>query len=285
MAGFLRPMSVDFTWRTAATASAFMAAAVAARAALDMVLPNAPPFITLYPAVALAGLLCGPLAAGIAGLLGVLAAVYLWIPPRMSFRLPNLTDCVSLALFVAASSIILVVAATLRARLREASLAKDALDLGLEAGGVGTWDINLRTREITASAAAHLLHALPETARTNAEDWLRGVHPDDVAAITEALQAAVATGGQASYTYRLIGQAGFPRWIAARGKVVASGGDRHLLCALVDITEQARVQDELRREREQLRLALSAGALAVWDYDIASGARSRRTCRIHRARL
>jgi len=36
--------------------------------------------------------------------------------------------------------------------------------------------------------------------------------------------------------------------------------------------EQVRLQDELRRERERLRLALEAGALAVWDYDPRTGA-------------
>jgi PAS domain S-box-containing protein len=37
------------------------------------------------------------------------------------------------------------------------------------------------------------------------------------------------------------------------------------------VTDQVRVQEELKRERERLRLALEAGALAVWDYDAETG--------------
>jgi PAS domain S-box-containing protein len=80
----------------------------------------------------------------------------------------------------------------------------------------------------------------------------------------------VAEGTTAAYSYRIFGPGDGPRWISARGKVVSAGGDRRLLCALVDITEQVRVQEDLARERERLRLALAAGELAVWDYDPAT---------------
>ncbi len=265
-------MSKDSSVRSFVIACAIMLVAVAGRAALDTVLPATPPFITLYPAVALAGLLCGPLAGGVATLLGVVAADYIWIEPRLSLGLPNLTDCIAIGLFLAASALVLWGAAALRAELTAASLARHALDLGLAAGGVGTWEIDLETRRITASSAAYALHGVPASKRqTTPEDWRRGVHPDDMAAARIALRAAVADGSLASYTYRVFGPPDGPRCISARGRVITTGGERRLLCALVDITDQFRVQDELRRERERLRLALQAGSLAVWDYDPASG--------------
>jgi two-component sensor histidine kinase/PAS domain-containing protein len=262
----------DLSLRSFLIAGALMVAAVVARALLNLALPATPPFITLYPAVAIAGLLYGTLPAAVAGLLGIVAAMYLWIPPRMSFGTPNLTDCVALGLFVFTSSIVLWAAATLRAKLDAANFARHAIDLGLAAGGVGTWEINLRSRRITASAAAYDLHRVPHTIRqTTAEDWLRGVHPDDLEKARATLQAAVAGGTLASYSYRIFGTQDGPRWISARGRVVVTGGERRLLCALVDITDQIRVQDELRRERERVRLALEAGSLAVWDFDPETG--------------
>jgi two-component sensor histidine kinase/PAS domain-containing protein len=265
-------MSGDFGVRSFVVAAAIMAVAVAARAWLDTALPGTPAFITLYPAVALAALLSGPWAGGVAALIGVAAADFFWIPPRLSFGPPSLTDTVAILLFAVASTIILFAGAMLRAELVAATVAKHALDLGLHAGGVGTWEINLATSRITASRTARALHGLPQdNRRTVPDDWLRGVHPDDAATARAALQAAVAEGGQASYSYRVIGGADGPRWISARGRVIASGGERRLVCALVDITEQVRVQDELRRERERLRLALEAGSLAVWDYDTETG--------------
>jgi len=252
-----------------AVAGAIMAAAVGLRAALDLGLPALPPFITLYPAVAVAGLLCGWVAGGAACIAGLLAAIYLWIPPRHSFGLPDLTGCVAAAMFLAASGIMLAACAGLRAQLNAASLARSALDLGLAAGGVGIWEMNLASQRITASATARALHGLPE-GQTRPEDWLRGVSAEHAAQARVALRAAVEGGDLASYTYRVNDVGGAPRWINARGKVVAVGGERVLLSALVDITEMVSAQDELRRERERLRLALQAGGLAVWDYDPAT---------------
>jgi two-component sensor histidine kinase/PAS domain-containing protein len=250
-----------------------VAVAVAVSAALDRVLPGMPPFITLYPAVAVAGVLCGAGAAAMSALIGVIAALYLWIPPRMSFAAPSLTNCIAIAIFASASGIVLWTAAALRAQLTSASLAKHWLDLSLAAGGVGTWELDLRNRRITASATAYALHGLPADQReTTPEDWLRGVPPDDAEAARRALAAAVAEGGVASYTYRVSHPAEETRWVTSRGRVVSLGGDRRLLCALVDITDEVRVQEALRREQERLRLALAAGALAVWDYCPESGA-------------
>jgi len=277
-------MTKDLSSQSFVVAGVAMLLAVAARGVLDWVLPATPPFITLYPAVALAAVFCGPLAAGASGLLGLIAALYLWIPPRMSLALPNLTDCVSIALFIVASMIVLSAASVLRVRLNAATVANHALDLGLAAGGVGTWELNLRTRRISASATAYALHGLAGDDReTAAEEWLRGVHPEDADAAREILRKAVAEGTTASYTYRIFSPAGGPtgglagslakgpRWISARGKVVSAGGERRLLCALIDITDQVQGQEALARERERLRLALAAGELAVWDYDGQTG--------------
>jgi two-component sensor histidine kinase/PAS domain-containing protein len=82
----------------------------------------------------------------------------------------------------------------------------------------------------------------------------------------ERLTAAVADGVLATYSYRVDGGPDGPRWINARGRVVTTSADRRLVVALVDITEQVRIEHALRRERERLQLALEAGALAVWDY-------------------
>jgi two-component sensor histidine kinase/PAS domain-containing protein len=267
-----RALSNGLSLRSGALSVAIMAVAVATRAIMQQTLPGTSPFITLYPAVALVGLLYGPWAGGIAALVGAATAVFFWIPPQLSFEISDVSDCVSVALFVSASAIVLWVAAATRAQLTAASVAKHTRELGLAAGGVGTWEINLRTREISASDTAYRLHGLAEgTRQTAVEDWLRGVHPDDLAVARTVLQTAVAEGTLAFYTYRISVAPDELRWITARGRVVSVGGDPLLLCALVDITDQVRVQDELAAERERLRLALEAGALAVWDYDLATG--------------
>jgi two-component sensor histidine kinase/PAS domain-containing protein len=272
MLGTDRTIGRDLSFRSVLAAFAIMALAVLARAALDPVVPALPPFVTLYPAVAVAGLICGPLSASLATAFGIAAALFLWIPPRFSFALPNATACVAIALFALASFIILWAIFAVRTQHNTAGIARQALELGLQAGGVGTWEFDLRHRRITASRAAYALHGLPASkTKTMPDDWQIGVPPDDAETARKAIQAAVADGSLATYTYRIFSPADGPRWIAARGRVVSAGGAKRLLCALVDITEQVRAQEELRLERERLRLALAAAALAVWDFDPATG--------------
>ncbi len=264
-------MPKDFRPRAFLIASGIMAVAVGLRAVLDVYLPGLPPFITLFPAVALAGLFCGPFAAVFASLAGVVAAIFLWIPPRWSFAPPNLTNSVAIAIFMAAAGIVIGATSALQARLRAAIFAEQALQLGLTAGGIGTWEMDLRTRRITASPTAYALHFFPETQRqTRVRDWFRGLPPEDAATVRQQWQRALNDGSLAMFTYRILGGPA-PRWINARGRVVAAGGQTRLLVALVDVTAQVKVQEDLRLERERLNLALQAGALAVWDHDPATG--------------
>jgi len=257
----------DRSPRSFLVAGAIMAVALAARALLDTALPAIPAFITLYPAVALAGLLCGPTAGGSVLVVAVVAAIYFWIPPRLSFAIPDATGSVTVALFVVASTIVLWAAALLRSELNRVAVARAALDMELDVGGIGLWEMNLRTARITASSAARRLHAMGEDEhQTRPEDWLRGVDPADLETARKQLTAAVADGVLATYSYRVGGGPDGPRWINARGRVVSTTTERRLVVALVDITDQVRIEQALRRERERLQLALKAGALAVWDY-------------------
>jgi len=260
-------MFKDLSPRAFLVAGVIMVGALAVRALLDTALPAIPAFITLYPAVALAGLLCGPAAGGSALVVAVMAAVYFWIPPRLSFAIPDATGSVTVALFVVASTIVLWAAALLRSELNRVAVERAALDMGLDVGGIGLWEMNLRTARITASTAARRLHAIGEDDhQTTPEDWLRGIALADVDTARESLSAAVADGALAAYSYRVEGGSDGPRWINARGRVVSTPTERRLVVAMVDITEQVRIEQALTRERERLQLALEAGALAVWDY-------------------
>jgi two-component sensor histidine kinase/PAS domain-containing protein len=260
-------MLKDRSPRSFLVATAIMAVALAVRGLLDPAWPALPVFITLYPAVALAGLLCGPLAGGASLVLAVLAAIYFWIPPKMSFAAPSTTDAVAVGLFVLNSTILLWVAALLRSELNKLVVARAAIDLGLDAGGIGLWEMNLRTRRITASKAAHRLHAIDEgVARTTAQDWVAGIEAADLEIARQRLAAAVADDGVAIFSYRVQGGSEAPRWINARGRVVNTSQERRLVVALIDITDQVRIEQGLRLERERLQLALEAGALAVWVY-------------------
>ncbi len=260
-------MSEDRSPRSFLLAGVIMGLGLAVRALLEPLLPDTSPFMTLYPAVAVAGLLCGPMAGGVSLLVAVLAAIYFWIPPKLSFAMPDPTNCVAIVLFVITSTIVLWAAALLRKELNRFAVATAAIDLALDVGGIGLWEMTLGDQRITASNSARRLHGIDKGAsHTLAQDWLRGTDPVEIEVARQSLTAAVAEGVLATFSYRVEGGPDGPRWINARGRVMSTANDRRLVVALVDITEQVRIEQGLRLERERLQLALEAGALAVWVY-------------------
>ncbi|MCE5268377.1 MAG: PAS domain S-box protein [Planctomycetaceae bacterium] len=62
-----------------------------------------------------------------------------------------------------------------------------------------------------------------------------------------------------------------PRTLLVNLDPVRIGGVSFILSATQNITERKRVENALRESEERLRLALSAGRLATWDWDIATG--------------
>ncbi len=260
-------MFKDRSPRSFLFAGLIVAVALVVRGLLETALPGLTAFITLYPAVALAGLLCGPTAGGATLLVSVFAASYFWIPPKLSFAMPDATDGVAIGLFVVTSTIVILASALLRKELNRFAVATVAIELALDVGGIGLWEMDLRDQTITASSAARRLHAIDErTTQTMPEDWLCGIDPADIDLARQRLGAAVADGALAAYSYRVEGGPDGPRWINARGRVVSTSTQRRLVVALVDITEQVRIEQGLRLERERLQMALEAGALAVWVY-------------------
>jgi two-component sensor histidine kinase/PAS domain-containing protein len=253
-------------------AALIMGVAIIGRVALGRLFPGSPPFITLFPAILLAGLLCGPVASSVAVLAGVLFALWLWLPYRPALPHANIAGFISAALFVIASALVVWATARFRAELNRMGLAHAVLELGQDVGAMGSFEYNLLTGRIEASGSAYRLHGMAEDSHgTSPEDWLRGVDPGDVEFARESLRAAVEEGGKAAYSYRVADGAGGQRWINARARVVSTGGERRLVCALVDVTDQIFTQKELERERERLRLALEAGAMAVWEFHPDTG--------------
>lgn len=161
-------------------------------------------------------------------------------------------------------------------RDREADLARvqrigrvGGLDIDV-AGGLRSW----RSPEYLR------LHGIPEgaTEETHA-DWLARVHPDDRAVAERALFSALRSGAPAYESeYRIVRPLdGETRWIQVRAGIerAADGTPLRLVGAHVDVTEQKRMQDALRRGEERLQLALAAARMGIWTLDAESNVQMR----------
>ncbi|SFK43625.1 PAS domain S-box-containing protein [Geodermatophilus ruber] len=112
--------------------------------------------------------------------------------------------------------------------------------LAMDAGGVGTFDWDLRTGELTWD------EPLMATFGYAAEDFdgtidafNRRLHPDDLPRVSEALRACIETRGEFEAEYRVVRPGGGTRWVQARGRALAGsdGPAARILGAAYDTTE------------------------------------------------
>ena len=82
----------------------------------------------------------------------------------------------------------------------------------------------------------------------------------------------VLDGGADSYEieYRIVRPDGETRWIFGRGRVIrgADGTPIRYSGVDLDITERKALEESLRGSEERLRLAIDAGKLGIWDWDV-----------------
>lgn len=138
------------------------------------------------------------------------------------------------------------------------------LELSLDAGGMGTWDWDLGSNQVTVSSGMERLIGLqPGTFDGSGPAFIERVHPDDRDSVRHELLAAV--DGVADYAdeFRVLGHGDESRWLETRGRVVATseGVAVRMIGVAIDVTERHHVEDVKVRllEREyMLRKAAEA---------------------------
>jgi signal transduction histidine kinase len=125
-----------------------------------------------------------------------------------------------------------------------------------------------------------LLGLALEAAEVEAYDWdprrgldefLERVHPDDRARVAAALASALDGRQPLQVEYR-VGSGGGERWVADRARVLPQEGGRpaRLVGVRADVTRRRAAEDALRLGEQRLQLALEAGRLGSWVFDIAT---------------
>ena len=99
--------------------------------------------------------------------------------------------------------------------------------------------------------------------------WKEGVHPDDLAKISQTYGPAVDAREPFVMQYRLKNSDGEYRWITDQGvpRYGPSGNFRGYVGACVDITDFLKKEQELREIEERVALAAEAAHLGVWELD------------------
>lgn len=109
-------------------------------------------------------------------------------------------------------------------------------------------------------------------AETQGNGWLAAVHPEDRAATVSRWSAARAAGLPAAVEFRVRTAAGQWQWVRGRGVPVQrrdGGGTAEWIGVIEDIHARRQAEEALAEREARLRLAVEAGNLATWEYDVA----------------
>lgn len=152
--------------------------------------------------------------------------------------------------------------AVLKERTNELAEAQLRLEMAMSAAQMGTWEWIPATGEAFWSPQLFQMLGLSPTTngRIHGSRFFEKVHPDDRAAVQDALTDAVSHGANYEAEMRILGADGQVRWIMGRGVIVpgTSGDDMRLIGVNVDITERKKAEQQLldadRRRNEFLAM-------------------------------
>ena len=152
---------------------------------------------------------------------------------------------------------------------RAASSAQTAIQVAVQAAGVGWWDHNPSKGRYFWDDQLRSLFGLPPGAEVGPATIQRQVPAEDWQRVSVALQATLdpKQGVPFAEEYRIQrADNGAERWIWARGQAFFKDGVcvRYVGFAL-DVTGRKRSEFALRESEERLGLALEAGGIGIWD--------------------
>ncbi len=159
----------------------------------------------------------------------------------------------------------LAISDTTDAQVTERALTAERrrLEIALEASGVGLWSWHLPTNRVIWNERMHEMtgHETPLTLG----EWVEVLtHPDDREFQRERAARARAPGPFATEVSRIVRPDGQVRWVMVAGTVIADGEGRPewIVGGLMDVTEQQRVEDELKNAHRMESLAQLTGGVA-----------------------
>src|SRR6476646_495959 len=115
---------------------------------------------------------------------------------------------------------------------------------GAEGSGVGTWDLDLSTRELNWSNTTRKLFGVAPDAAVDYELFLSLLDPQDRDRTAKAVPQSIDTGRNFDVLYR-VNQSDEGHWVRALGAVVdgSAGAPARLSGVMIDVDREKRLED------------------------------------------
>ena len=162
--------------------------------------------------------------------------------------------------------------AELSDRLRAQADSEARLLMATEAGRLGIWELDLLTRELTASQTAKENFGRDPNQPFSYEELLAAIHRDDRARMDAAARLSQETGAGYDADYRVVRPDGSVGWLQMRAQTLRSpeGAAVRLAGVSLDVTARRAAEERLQLSEESLRLATEAAEVGSWDLDIGT---------------
>lgn len=154
-----------------------------------------------------------------------------------------------------------------------AHASEERLKLALKAGGLASWDWNIRTGQVAWSDEHFRIQGYrPGEVIPSFEAWLARVHPDDRDEAVQVLQAARDGGADYAHRFRCMLPDGSVRMCAARGFFYydEAGQATRMIGVMEDITEALAAERRLRESEARFRQFGDASSDVLWIRDAHS---------------
>ena len=139
------------------------------------------------------------------------------------------------------------------------------LNQSQEIAQIGSWSWNLRTNEARWSDQLYRIYGRdPAQGPPDIETWQDHIHPEDVEPLSAAMQAAIDSGQRYKLDYRLRRYDNEQERIAHAETDITTDnmGERWMLGTVQDVTDQRRIEEELRKANNLQSLGVLAGGIA-----------------------
>ena len=141
-----------------------------------------------------------------------------------------------------------------RSRIEELDESDRRLRTALQAGRLGSWELDLSTQTLKTNSTCKGLFGRGPDASFSFADLVASVHPDEQSRMQGAIQASVDTGEDYAIEHRVIWPDGSLHWAELRARLVreSTSGTRRLVGVSSDTTARKASEEALRQLNETL---------------------------------
>lgn len=152
--------------------------------------------------------------------------------------------------------------------------SEQRLKIALNGANSGVWEWNIKTGELFWSERIAPLFGYAEgEIEVSYQNFIKHIHPDDLAAVEKAIQESIIDGKPYEIEHRIINPQGQVHWLLEKGSVFYDkhGNAEKMFGTVMSIHQRKLVELDLKQTQERFSIAIDGAGDGVWDWDLNSG--------------